>query len=63
MPWLVATPQRLNSPMNEALDFGLFVWNELKELKERSRVHDAQEKAFLLYRTLNAVSKGDDKAF
>ena len=42
---------------------GLFVRNELEELKERNRVHDAQEKAFLLYCALNAVSKGHSKMF
>ena len=36
----------------------LFVRNELKQMKERNRLHDAQEKALLLYSALNAVSKG-----
>lgn len=62
VPWQAATQHRPNSPMSEVLNFGLFVRNGLEELKERSRVHDAQVKSFLSHCTLDAVSKGDDKA-
>ncbi|KAF7506806.1 hypothetical protein GJ744_011418 [Endocarpon pusillum] len=41
----------------------LFVRNELKALEERNIVHDAQEKAFLLYCALNSVSKGHQSNF